>query len=85
MALLPAMGHFDAEPFGGPPRRAGSLDPRHRLLIDSAREAVQDAAQEAGVTAGERVGDSGTLLGGRPRVHGIEGGGSRRPDLGGIR
>ncbi|MFE9461070.1 aminotransferase class I/II-fold pyridoxal phosphate-dependent enzyme [Streptomyces californicus] len=48
MALLPDVGHFDAEHYGVPPRRARSLDPQHRLLVDLAREAIQDAGWEAG-------------------------------------
>ncbi|MGW3298321.1 aminotransferase class I/II-fold pyridoxal phosphate-dependent enzyme [Streptomyces rubiginosohelvolus] len=48
MALLPDVGHFDAEHYGVPPRRARSLDPQHRLLIDLAREAIQDAGWETG-------------------------------------
>ncbi|MER5815102.1 aminotransferase class I/II-fold pyridoxal phosphate-dependent enzyme [Streptomyces californicus] len=48
MALLPDVGRFDAEHYGMPPRRARSLDPQHRLLIDLAREAIQDAGWEAG-------------------------------------
>ncbi|AUG76758.1 beta-ketoacyl synthase [Kitasatospora sp. MMS16-BH015] len=46
MALLPEVGHFDAAHYGIPPRRAKSMDPQHRLLIDLAREAVQDAGWE---------------------------------------
>ncbi|MFE2140662.1 aminotransferase class I/II-fold pyridoxal phosphate-dependent enzyme [Streptomyces sp. NPDC059456] len=46
MALLPDVGHFDAAHYGIPPRRARSMDPQHRLLIDLAREAVQDAGWE---------------------------------------
>ncbi|MCX5192523.1 aminotransferase class I/II-fold pyridoxal phosphate-dependent enzyme [Streptomyces sp. NBC_00249] len=46
MALLPDVGHFDASHYGIPPRRARSMDPQHRLLIDLAREAVQDAGWE---------------------------------------
>ncbi|MER5642252.1 aminotransferase class I/II-fold pyridoxal phosphate-dependent enzyme [Kitasatospora sp. NPDC002227] len=48
MALLPEVGHFDAAHYGIPPRRARSMDPQHRLLIDLAREAIQDAGWEAG-------------------------------------
>nr|WP_307847508.1 aminotransferase class I/II-fold pyridoxal phosphate-dependent enzyme [Streptomyces sp. F63] len=48
MALLPDVGHFDAAHYGIPPRRAKAMDPQHRLLIDLAREAVQDAGWEAG-------------------------------------
>ncbi|MFD9673252.1 aminotransferase class I/II-fold pyridoxal phosphate-dependent enzyme [Streptomyces sp. NPDC059981] len=47
MALLPDVGHFDAAHYGIPPRRARSMDPQHRLLVDLAREAVQDAGWEA--------------------------------------
>ncbi|MEV0413509.1 aminotransferase class I/II-fold pyridoxal phosphate-dependent enzyme [Streptomyces sp. NPDC050448] len=47
MALLPDVGHFDAVHYGIPPRRARSMDPQHRLLIDLAREAIQDAGWEA--------------------------------------
>lgn len=47
MALLPDVGHFDAAHYGIPPRRASSMDPQHRLLIDLAREAIQDAGWEA--------------------------------------
>lgn len=47
MALLPDVGHFDAVHYGIPPRRASSMDPQHRLLIDLAREAIQDAGWEA--------------------------------------
>lgn len=47
MALLPDVDHFDAAHYGIPPRRARAMDPQHRLLIDLAREAVQDAGWEA--------------------------------------
>lgn len=47
MALLPDVAHFDAAHYGIPPRRARSMDPQHRLLIDLAREAIQDAGWEA--------------------------------------
>ncbi|WP_043193688.1 aminotransferase class I/II-fold pyridoxal phosphate-dependent enzyme [Streptomyces sp. NRRL F-2664] len=47
MALLPDVGHFDAVHYGIPPRRAAAMDPQHRLLIDLAREAIQDAGWEA--------------------------------------
>ncbi|MEV7616646.1 aminotransferase class I/II-fold pyridoxal phosphate-dependent enzyme [Streptomyces sp. NPDC089799] len=47
MALLPDVGHFDAAHYGIPPRRARAMDPQHRLLIDLAREALQDAGWEA--------------------------------------
>ncbi|RPF29232.1 8-amino-7-oxononanoate synthase [Streptomyces sp. Ag109_G2-6] len=47
MALLPDTDRFDAAHYGIPPRRAKAMDPQHRLLIDLAREAVQDAGWEA--------------------------------------
>ncbi|MFH7599353.1 aminotransferase class I/II-fold pyridoxal phosphate-dependent enzyme [Streptomyces racemochromogenes] len=47
MALLPDVDRFDAAHYGIPPRRAKAMDPQHRLLIDLAREAVQDAGWEA--------------------------------------
>ncbi|WP_318205571.1 aminotransferase class I/II-fold pyridoxal phosphate-dependent enzyme [Streptomyces sp. SCL15-4] len=47
MAMLPDVGHFDAAHYGIPPRRARAMDPQHRLLIDLAREAIQDAGWEA--------------------------------------
>ncbi|WP_156725564.1 aminotransferase class I/II-fold pyridoxal phosphate-dependent enzyme [Streptomyces apocyni] len=46
MALLPDVGHFDAQHYGIPPRRARAMDPQHRLLVDLAREAIQDAGWE---------------------------------------
>ncbi|MFD0354764.1 aminotransferase class I/II-fold pyridoxal phosphate-dependent enzyme [Streptomyces sp. NPDC127110] len=46
MALLPDVDRFDAAHYGIPPRRARAMDPQHRLLIDLAREAVQDAGWE---------------------------------------
>ncbi|MGA5096090.1 aminotransferase class I/II-fold pyridoxal phosphate-dependent enzyme [Streptomyces lavendulocolor] len=48
MALLPDVGHFDAAHYNIPPRRAAAMDPQGRLLIDLAREAIQDAGWEAG-------------------------------------
>ncbi|MFF4647920.1 aminotransferase class I/II-fold pyridoxal phosphate-dependent enzyme [Streptomyces sp. NPDC001389] len=47
MALLPDVDRFDAAHYGIPPRRAKAMDPQHRLLIDLAREAIQDAGWEA--------------------------------------
>ncbi|MCK7625384.1 aminotransferase class I/II-fold pyridoxal phosphate-dependent enzyme [Streptomyces sp. RS10V-4] len=48
MALLPDVDRFDAAHYGIPPRRARSMDPQARLLVDLAREAIQDAGWEAG-------------------------------------
>ncbi|GAB3370890.1 hypothetical protein GCM10027360_43160 [Amycolatopsis echigonensis] len=47
MALLEGVGDFDAGHYKIPPRRAKSLDPQHRLLVDLTREALQDAGWEA--------------------------------------
>ncbi|MFJ4777627.1 aminotransferase class I/II-fold pyridoxal phosphate-dependent enzyme [Streptomyces sp. NPDC088762] len=47
MALLPDVDLFDAAHYGIPPRRARAMDPQARLLIDLAREAIQDAGWEA--------------------------------------
>ncbi|WP_084145492.1 aminotransferase class I/II-fold pyridoxal phosphate-dependent enzyme [Amycolatopsis jejuensis] len=47
MALLDDVGDFDATHYGIPPRRAKSLDPQHRLLVDLTREALQDAGWES--------------------------------------
>ncbi|MYW96774.1 aminotransferase class I/II-fold pyridoxal phosphate-dependent enzyme [Amycolatopsis rubida] len=47
MALLEDVGDFDAGHYKIPPRRAKSLDPQHRLLVDLTREALQDAGWEA--------------------------------------
>ncbi|MDQ3405798.1 MAG: aminotransferase class I/II-fold pyridoxal phosphate-dependent enzyme [Actinomycetota bacterium] len=47
MALLNDVGAFDAAHYKIPPRRAKSMDPQHRVLIDLAREAIQDAGWEA--------------------------------------
>ncbi|MBB4688962.1 aminotransferase class I/II-fold pyridoxal phosphate-dependent enzyme [Amycolatopsis jiangsuensis] len=48
MALVDDVACFDAGHYGIPPRRAKSLDPQHRLLVDLTREALQDAGWEAG-------------------------------------
>ena len=48
MALLDDVDQFDAGHYKIPPRRAKSLDPQHRLLVDLTREALQDAGWEAG-------------------------------------
>ncbi|WP_344121690.1 aminotransferase class I/II-fold pyridoxal phosphate-dependent enzyme [Streptomyces blastmyceticus] len=48
MALLEDVDQFDAKHYKIPPRRARAMDPQHRLLIDLAREAIQDAGWEVG-------------------------------------
>ena len=47
MAIMPDVDMFDAAHYGIPPQRARSMDPQHRLLVDLAREAIQDAGWEA--------------------------------------
>jgi 8-amino-7-oxononanoate synthase len=46
MAMLPDVEMFDSAYYGIPPQRARSMDPQHRLLVDLAREAIQDAGWE---------------------------------------
>ncbi|GID95287.1 hypothetical protein Adi01nite_46990 [Amorphoplanes digitatis] len=46
MAFLDGVENFAALHHRIPPRRAKAMDPQHRLLIDLAREAVQDAGWE---------------------------------------
>jgi 8-amino-7-oxononanoate synthase len=48
MATVADVGSFDAVHYKIPPRRARAMDPQHRLLVDLAREAIQDAGWEAG-------------------------------------
>ena len=48
MATIADVGSFDAVHYKIPPRRARAMDPQHRLLVDLAREAIQDAGWEAG-------------------------------------
>ena len=46
LASVADAGMFDAKHYKIPPRRARALDPQHRLLVDLAREAIQDAGWE---------------------------------------
>ena len=46
LASVAGVGMFDAKHYKIPPRRARSLDPQHRMLVDLAREAIQDAGWE---------------------------------------
>lgn len=46
LAAVADVGMFDAKHYKIPPRRARALDPQHRLLVDLAREAIQDAGWE---------------------------------------
>lgn len=47
LASVADVGMFDAKHYKIPPRRARSLDPQHRMLVDLAREAIQDAGWES--------------------------------------
>ena len=46
--------HFDASFFGFPPREAEILDPQHRIFLEGAWQALEDAGYPPG--AGDRVG-----------------------------
>jgi len=47
---------FDADFFGISPREAARIDPQHRLLLEVAYEAMQDAGQVPEMLAGSRTG-----------------------------
>lgn len=47
---------FDADFFGLAPRDAERLDPQHRLLLETAWEALEDAGIDIGALDGDRVG-----------------------------
>ncbi|HEY8210811.1 MAG TPA: type I polyketide synthase [Myxococcaceae bacterium] len=59
-AFLTAVEWFDADLFGIPPRQAIHMDPQHRVLLEVAFEALEDAAMPpldlAGMRAGVYVG-----------------------------
>ncbi|MFI5782899.1 amino acid adenylation domain-containing protein [Nocardia sp. NPDC051570] len=54
--LLSGIDEFDAEFFGVSPREAASLDPRHRLLLEVAWEALEHAGCRADRLVGGPVG-----------------------------
>ncbi|MBB2942505.1 8-amino-7-oxononanoate synthase [Actinoplanes lutulentus] len=56
VAFIPEVERFAALHHRIPPRRAKAMDPQHRLLVDLAREAVQDAGWERGEFDRSRTG-----------------------------
>lgn len=54
--FLDDVDQFDAQFFGIAPREAKFIDPQHRLLLEVAWEALEDAAQAPDRLAGGRVG-----------------------------
>ncbi|SMD20427.1 type I polyketide synthase [Kibdelosporangium aridum] len=46
VSFLESVDQFDPLHYGIPPLRAEAMDPQHRLLVDLAREALQDAGWE---------------------------------------
>jgi acyl transferase domain-containing protein len=46
VSFLEDVDQFDPMHYGIPPLRAKAMDPQHRLLVDLAREALQDAGWE---------------------------------------
>ncbi len=53
--VLEEPGHFDAAFFGFSPMEARTMDPQHRILLELAHEALEDAGQDANRFAG-RIG-----------------------------
>lgn len=54
--FLPDIDQFDAGFFGLSPREARKIDPQHRLLLEVAYEALEDAGIPVSSLAGRRVG-----------------------------
>ena len=55
-SFLPAIDRFDAAFFGISANEAASMDPQHRLLLEVAWEALEDAGYTKTRLAGERAG-----------------------------
>jgi acyl transferase domain-containing protein/SAM-dependent methyltransferase len=55
-AFLGQVGEFDAEFFGVSPREAVSMDPQHRLLLETAWETLENAAVSPARVAGSQTG-----------------------------
>ncbi|MGO8676238.1 MAG: type I polyketide synthase [Limisphaerales bacterium] len=55
-AFLSQVGEFDAEFFGVSPREAASMDPQHRLLLETAWETLENAAVSPARVAGSQTG-----------------------------
>ncbi|SCL14719.1 Acyl transferase domain-containing protein [Micromonospora nigra] len=51
-ATLPGIEEFDADLFGYPPHNAARIDPQHRILLECAWEAVEDAGYPPGAVPG---------------------------------
>ncbi|MFJ8013679.1 aminotransferase class I/II-fold pyridoxal phosphate-dependent enzyme [Streptomyces sp. NPDC096339] len=70
VAFLDGVDRFDAEHYGVPPARARAMDPQHRLMLDVAREALDDAGlgrgdfdrENTGVFFGVSVSDYKDLM-----------------------
>jgi amino acid adenylation domain-containing protein len=77
--FLDRVDGFDADFFGVSPREAVLTDPQHRMLLEVAWEALEDAGQAPGALAGKAVGvfvgvstnDYGRLVAARPDVQDV--------------
>src|SRR5262249_56774289 len=53
--FLDQIDRFDAQFFGISPREAARVDPQHRLLLEAAYQAVEDAGLSMASLAGKRA------------------------------